>query len=131
MNRLQEQYKKDVAPALLKSFDFKNVMQIPRIEKVVVNIGLGVFIFKDDYGSLDASDFVSSTPSSGRLISWSSNSSLGNAVSDADMVNALQTKVGSSRFKLRLQFNKQTDNDNGNDYLTFNTVILKVTYYTP
>ncbi|MGD8405496.1 MAG: 50S ribosomal protein L5 [Anaerolineales bacterium] len=41
MNRMQEQYKKDVAPALLKSFDFKNVMQIPRIEKVVVNIGLG------------------------------------------------------------------------------------------
>lgn len=41
MNRLQEQYKKDVAPALLRSFDFKNVMQIPRIEKVVVNIGLG------------------------------------------------------------------------------------------
>ena len=41
MNRLQEHYKKDVAPALLKSFDFKNAMQIPRIEKVVVNIGLG------------------------------------------------------------------------------------------
>jgi large subunit ribosomal protein L5 len=41
MNRLQEQYKKDVAPALIKSFDFKNVMQIPRIEKVVINIGLG------------------------------------------------------------------------------------------
>jgi len=41
MNRMQEQYKKDVAPALLKSFDFKNVMQIPHIEKVVVNIGLG------------------------------------------------------------------------------------------
>lgn len=41
MNRMQEHYKKDVAPALLKSFDFKNVMQIPRIEKVVVNIGLG------------------------------------------------------------------------------------------
>jgi large subunit ribosomal protein L5 len=41
MNRMQEQYKKDVAPALIKSFDFKNVMQIPRIEKVVVNIGLG------------------------------------------------------------------------------------------
>jgi len=38
---MQEHYKKDVAPALLKSFDFKNVMQIPRIEKVVVNIGLG------------------------------------------------------------------------------------------
>ena len=41
MNRLQEQYKKEVAPALFKEFDFKNVMQVPRIEKVVVNIGLG------------------------------------------------------------------------------------------
>lgn len=41
MNRLQEQYQKEVAPSLFKSFEFKNVMQIPRIEKVVVNIGLG------------------------------------------------------------------------------------------
>jgi large subunit ribosomal protein L5 len=38
---MQEQYQKDVAPALFKSFNFKNVMQVPRIEKVVVNIGLG------------------------------------------------------------------------------------------
>jgi large subunit ribosomal protein L5 len=36
-----ERYQKEVAPALLKAFEFKNVMQIPRIEKVVVNIGLG------------------------------------------------------------------------------------------
>jgi large subunit ribosomal protein L5 len=41
MNRMQEQYQKDVAPALYKSFNFKNVMQVPRIEKVVINIGLG------------------------------------------------------------------------------------------
>ena len=41
MNRLQEQYQKEIAPALFKSFNFKNVMQVPRIEKVVVNIGLG------------------------------------------------------------------------------------------
>ena len=41
MNRMQEQYKNEVAPALFKEFDFKNVMQVPRIEKVVVNIGLG------------------------------------------------------------------------------------------
>jgi len=41
MNRLQEQYQKEVAPTLFKSFEFKNVMQVPRIEKVVVNIGLG------------------------------------------------------------------------------------------
>ena len=41
MNRMQEQYQKEIAPALFKEFSFKNVMQVPRIEKVVVNIGLG------------------------------------------------------------------------------------------
>ena len=41
MNRMQERYQKEVAPALLKAFEFKNTMQVPRIEKVVLNIGLG------------------------------------------------------------------------------------------
>lgn len=41
MNKMQELYKKDVAPALLKDFGFKNVMQVPRLEKIVLNIGLG------------------------------------------------------------------------------------------
>ncbi len=41
MNRLRERYQKDVASALQKAFGFKNVMQIPRIQKVVINIGLG------------------------------------------------------------------------------------------
>jgi large subunit ribosomal protein L5 len=38
---MQEQYQKDVAPALFKEFNFKNIMQVPRIEKIVVNIGMG------------------------------------------------------------------------------------------
>ena len=41
MNKMQALYNKEVAPALLKSFGFKNVMQVPRLEKIVVNIGLG------------------------------------------------------------------------------------------
>jgi large subunit ribosomal protein L5 len=41
MNRMRERYTKEIAPALLKAFQFKNVMQVPRVEKVVVNIGLG------------------------------------------------------------------------------------------
>jgi large subunit ribosomal protein L5 len=41
MNRLQEKYKKEAVPALIKAFEYKNVMQVPRIEKVVLNIGLG------------------------------------------------------------------------------------------
>lgn len=52
MNRMQEQYQKDVAPALFKSFSFKNVMQVPRIEKVVINIGLGEVM--DDPKALEA-----------------------------------------------------------------------------
>jgi large subunit ribosomal protein L5 len=41
MNRMHERYRKEVAPALFKAFGFKNVMQVPSIEKVIVNIGLG------------------------------------------------------------------------------------------
>ena len=41
MNRMQELYNKEFVPVLFNEFEFKNVMQVPRIEKVVVNIGLG------------------------------------------------------------------------------------------
>ena len=41
MNRMQERYKKEVIPALRKAFDYKNIMQVPRIDKIVLNIGLG------------------------------------------------------------------------------------------
>jgi large subunit ribosomal protein L5 len=38
---MQERYQKEAVPALLKAFQYKNVMQVPRITKVVLNIGLG------------------------------------------------------------------------------------------
>ena len=41
MSRLRERYEKDVIPALKKEFGYGNVMAIPKIEKVVVNMGLG------------------------------------------------------------------------------------------
>ncbi len=41
MNRLKEKYQKEVVPALSKAFGYKNVMAVPKIEKVVVNMGLG------------------------------------------------------------------------------------------
>jgi large subunit ribosomal protein L5 len=41
MSRLRERYHKDVVPALKKEFGYGNVMAIPKIEKVVVNMGLG------------------------------------------------------------------------------------------
>ena len=41
MTRLKEKYQKEVVPALTKEFGYKNVMAVPRIHKVVVNMGLG------------------------------------------------------------------------------------------
>ena len=41
MNRLRERYQKDVVPALKKEFGYKNVMAVPKVTKVVVNMGLG------------------------------------------------------------------------------------------
>ena len=41
MSRLRERYEKEVAPALAREFGYGNVMAIPRLEKVVVNMGLG------------------------------------------------------------------------------------------
>lgn len=41
MNRMLERYRKEISPALVKAFGFKNVMQVPRIQKVIVNIGVG------------------------------------------------------------------------------------------
>ena len=41
MNRLKNRYQTDVVPALKKEFGYKNVMAIPKVEKVVVNMGLG------------------------------------------------------------------------------------------
>jgi large subunit ribosomal protein L5 len=41
MSRLKERYDKEVAPALKKEFGYRNVMAIPKIEKIVVNMGLG------------------------------------------------------------------------------------------
>ncbi len=42
--RFQERYVKEIIPALTKQFGFKNPMQVPRIEKVVVNMGLGAAV---------------------------------------------------------------------------------------
>ena len=41
MPRLKERYQKEVAPALMKKFAYKSVMQIPGLEKIVVNVGCG------------------------------------------------------------------------------------------
>ncbi|MBQ2760038.1 MAG: 50S ribosomal protein L5 [Clostridia bacterium] len=41
MARLKEMYSAEVAPALMKKFNYKSVMQIPKIDKIVINVGCG------------------------------------------------------------------------------------------
>lgn len=41
MARLKDFYKSDVSPALMKKFGYKSVMQIPKIEKIILNVGCG------------------------------------------------------------------------------------------
>ena len=51
METLREQYEKEVVPAMMKKFNYKSVMQVPKLEKIVINIGLGDV--KDNPKSLD------------------------------------------------------------------------------
>ncbi len=41
MSRLKERYKKEIIPSLMELYGYKNVMQVPRMDKVVLNIGVG------------------------------------------------------------------------------------------
>ena len=52
MARLKEFYSKEVAPALMKKFSYKSVMQIPKLDKVVINVGAGEA--KDNAKVIDA-----------------------------------------------------------------------------
>ena len=52
MVRLKEKYKEDIAPALMKKFEYKSPMQIPKLEKIIVNVGIGDA--KDNSKAIDA-----------------------------------------------------------------------------
>lgn len=41
MSRLKEKYREDVVKAMMQKFGYKNIMQVPKLEKVVVNVGVG------------------------------------------------------------------------------------------
>lgn len=41
MQRLQKLYQEEICPALMQEFEYRNVMQVPRLQKIVVNVGVG------------------------------------------------------------------------------------------
>ena len=52
MARMRDFYKEEVAPALMKKFSYKSVMQIPKLDKIVINVGAGEA--KDNAKAIDA-----------------------------------------------------------------------------
>ena len=52
MPRLKDSYKETVVPALMKEFDYKNVNQVPKLDKIVINMGMGDA--KDDAKALES-----------------------------------------------------------------------------
>ena len=41
MNRLNAKYKNEVVPSLIEKFNYKSVMEVPKVEKIVINMGVG------------------------------------------------------------------------------------------
>lgn len=61
MSRLLEQYRKNVVPALQKEFGVKNVMAVPKVEKIVVNVGIGKIVKEEKVVEKIANDLAKLT----------------------------------------------------------------------
>jgi hypothetical protein len=124
------------------SFNISGILPTATITKVVTNFSdyeivgnafsLGndgcIRAYVQDYGSLDAGDFFVGDPINA-VARWCSAAELDAVAEQPDMKSALQTKLGNSRFQLRLQFRPPTTNDNGTaDAIRFGDVKLVVTY---
>ena len=64
MSRLREKYETSIVKEMMSKFSYKSVMQVPRIEKVVINMGLGEatqnpkFLLSPGYSSIVSPDFL-------------------------------------------------------------------------
>jgi hypothetical protein len=102
---------------------------------------LGVLnLYTQDFGTLDGMDYVSTLPGGGNLADWGSAAVLNNVEVSPEIKNALQSKLGGSRFQLRLQFQVQTNSNGADDKLMYgplpltnpiNNPALIVTYMVP
>ena len=87
--------------------------------------------YVDNYGNLDSSDYFGGSPL-GAIVRWCNASQLSTAGPDPDVVSALQSRVGSSRFQMRMQFNQtDTDSDGAADMVRLGDVKLVVSYTAP
>jgi len=61
VDRLRETYEKEIAPALQKKFGYKNVMQIPKLDKIIINMGIGEAKENNKVLEMAASDLATIT----------------------------------------------------------------------
>ena len=54
MSRLKEKYQNEIVDALMKKFGYKNIMEVPKLDKVVINMGVGEY--GNHYWSESSSD---------------------------------------------------------------------------
>ena len=102
---------------------------------------LGVLnLYQQDFGTLDATDYVFTSPAGGNLADWGSSAVLNNLEVSQQLKNSLQSKLGTSSYQLRLHFLAQTNSNNTFDKLMYgshpltdpvNNPALIVTYTTP
>lgn len=66
--RLQEKYKNEVVQAMVEKFGYKNIMEVPKLEKIVINMGVGEA--KDNQKILESAVNDFSPPWTGSIPSW-------------------------------------------------------------
>ena len=64
---MKERYEKELRPALMEQFHYDNVMQVPKLEKIVINMGVGEAVADSKKVDVAANDSVSTIDIYGRL----------------------------------------------------------------
>lgn len=87
-------------------------------------------VYEQDFGVPDAKDFFLGTPTD-VIAKWCSDIELSSPLKSKNMASAFQKKLGKNRFQMRLQFDKNTDNNNQGDYIEVRSPKIIVAYTVP
>lgn len=125
------------------SFDISSIPAGSTISEVKVNFSyyetmgdpfgsLGCLrIYPQNYGTLDSGDYYTAANPVGALVRWCNGTELSNVAAEENLKTHLQSLVGSSRARFRVQFkDKLSDNDGVADAVRFNTAIKLIVKYT-
>jgi hypothetical protein len=135
----------DDSAQVFLSFDISSIPAGSTIKNVEYNMASGyiitgapfttlgcLYFYSFNYGALDAGDFVLAPPAGGLNMKCNPANLGVNVNADDDWISAVQARVGTTRFQLRLQFSDTvTDFNAAEDMLKLGTVKLTITYRRP